>query len=129
MKMYPTTKEGRYRLLLFPFEAYIVLAFVFGFLIPMVSGGWMQDKELAQQYMLLEYGYATCITALLVGAVTLRDRKTKWSAIGFAALGLIFLILLLPATVVLRTRPAMTEPNQSAEPMGGSRSDQDSTRR
>lgn len=121
MKFFPATKHDRYSLLLFPFNAYVVLAPFLAITFDLVFGPhgrvpYSVAQEVAQRYALLLYGYIGCIAALLLGAATLRDRAIRRSAIIFAAIGLIGTLLLLPATSVPRTRSA-TAPNQPADRM------------
>lgn len=109
MKIFPATKQGRYKLLLFPFEAYIVLVPVVAIVLQQASGYSpgahpIVDQEIAHRYAVLLYGYIGSTATLLLCAVALRDRSLRRSAIIFGILGLLGILELLPAIAVAKSR-------------------------
>jgi hypothetical protein len=118
MNILPTTKEGGWRLVLFPFMVYVVavpfVALLSGF-ISMLAGwddlgsSWsgahaILEQERAHRYALLEYGYVACIVALLIGAANLREKRARRSVLILTIVAFVLMLLLYPATQIAKTR-------------------------
>ena len=118
MKMLPATKEDRWRLVLLPFVVYVgavpLVVALTGF-ISMVAGwedlggSWygahtVLERERADRFALLEYGYVACIVALVIGAFYAHETRTRRSLLILMAVALVLMVLLYPATQVVKTR-------------------------
>ena len=118
MKMLPATKENRWRLVPLPFVVYVgavPLVEVLGSFISMVAGwddlgsAWygahaVLERERAHRFVLLEYGYAGCIAAFLIGSSYTHETKTCRSLLILVVVSLVLMLLLYPATQVVKTR-------------------------
>jgi ABC-type proline/glycine betaine transport system permease subunit len=114
MNIMPTSREGRWRLALLPFKAYIIAVPVVALLSLLISelAGWNSGyeehsilaREQAHRYAILECGYVACILGLLIGASCQREKRARRSALLFTILAVVLLVLLYPAAQYVKTK-------------------------
>ena len=114
----PPSREGRWRLAFLPFKAYTIAVPLVAILSIPISNlaGWndlghvglgagpVLAAEQAHRYAILEYGYLVCIVGLLIGAGCQPDKRARRSALIFALVAVVLLVLLYPATQVAHTK-------------------------
>jgi hypothetical protein len=118
MSIMPSSREGRWRLAFFPFKVYTIAVPLVAILSIPISNlaGWndlgnvglgagsVLADEQANRYAILEYGYLVCIVGLLIGASCQPEKRARRSALIFALVAVVLLVLLYPATQVAHTR-------------------------
>ena len=109
------TKQNRWQLVALPFKSYVIAVPVVLLLYTVFrpSEAWLfhqntaLDREQARTLSAIVYGYIVSIVALLTcGAFAqlAHDKKAMRSALIFAVLGLVSLLVLYPAVVIPTTR-------------------------
>jgi hypothetical protein len=66
--------------------------------------GAVLTAERANRYAILEYGYLICIVGLLIGASCQPEKRARRSALIFALVAVVLLVLFYPATQVAHTK-------------------------
>ncbi|MBE0544261.1 MAG: hypothetical protein IH623_23220 [Verrucomicrobia bacterium] len=119
MSIFPTSREGRWNLVVTTLCAYIIgvpLVGIFSRLVAAIAG-WDQlgtaafsarsvlQREEAHRYSVLGFGYVICLVALFLFLPALTDKRARRAALAIWALGLVFLaIFIYPMTQVAKTR-------------------------
>jgi hypothetical protein len=62
------------------------------------------ERERADRFTLVEFGYVPCICALVIGAFCTRETRTRRSLLILVAVALVLMLLLYPATLAVKTR-------------------------
>ena len=107
-----STKMSRWQLAALPFKAYVIAVPVVLFLYSVFrpSDAWLfhghtaLDREQAGLFTTVMYGYVVSIVALVSCGVFARDKRALRTALIFATLALISLVVLYPAVVVPATK-------------------------
>ncbi len=118
MNMLPATKHERWKLALFPFVVYtfaVPFVVVLAGLISTLAGwgdlgtSWygaheVLERERAHRVAVLEYGYVGCIVAFVIGAFYTRETRARRFLLILVVAALFSMLVLYPATQVLKTR-------------------------
>jgi hypothetical protein len=119
VSIFPTSREGRLRLVATVLCAYLIAVPLVGMFSRLLAAfaGWdnlgtaaygaraVLAREEAQRFSVLGFGYILCLVGLFLFLPALTDKRARRAALAIWALGLVFLVIFIyPMTQVVNTR-------------------------